>query len=84
MKLALAQFRELESFSQFASDLDDATKEQLEDGQRITELFKQTQFSPRSVACISIILYAIEYKYLKAVRALPRMKMYGTFPGAQI
>ena len=47
VKLALAQFRELESFSQFASDLDDATKEQLENGQRITELFKQTQFSPR-------------------------------------
>ena len=55
VKLALAQFRELESFSQFASDLDDATKEQLEDGQRITELFKQTQFSPRSVACLSLI-----------------------------
>ena len=67
VKLALAQFRELESFSQFASDLDDATKEQLEDGQRITELFKQTQFSPRSVACISIILYAIEFKYLKEI-----------------
>ena len=67
VKLALAQFRELESFSQFASDLDDATKEQLEDGQRITELFKQTQFSPRSVACISIILYAIEFKYLKDI-----------------
>ena len=67
IKLDLAQFREMEAFSQFASDLDDATKEQLEDGQRITELFKQTQFSPRSVACISIILYAIEYKYLKDI-----------------
>ena len=67
VKLALAQFRELESFSQFASDLDDATKEQLENGQRITELFKQTQFSPRSVACISIVLFAIEFKYLKDV-----------------
>ena len=65
--MALAQFRELESFSQFASDLDDATKEQLENGQRITELFKQTQFSPRSIACISIVLFAIEYKYLKEV-----------------
>tara|TARA_B100001778_G_scaffold163090_1_gene133983 strand:+ start:567 stop:2114 length:1548 start_codon:yes stop_codon:yes gene_type:complete len=64
VKLALAQFRELESFSQFASDLDDATREQLENGQRITELLKQKQFSPRSVACISIILYAIENKYL--------------------
>ncbi len=67
VKLALAQFRELESFSQFASDLDDATREQLEDGQRITELLKQKQFSPRSVACISIVLFAIEYKYLKNI-----------------
>ena len=67
IKLELAQYREMAAFSQFASDLDDATKEQLEDGQRITELFKQTQFSPRSVACISIILYAIEYKYLKDI-----------------
>ena len=67
VKLALAQFRELESFSQFASDLDDATREQLEDGQRITELLKQKQFSPRSIACISIVLFAIEYKYLKNV-----------------
>jgi F-type H+-transporting ATPase subunit alpha len=67
VKLALAQFRELESFSQFASDLDDATKEQLENGQRITELFKQTQFAPRSVACIAIVLYAIENKYLTEV-----------------
>ena len=58
VKLALAQF---------ASDLDDSTKEQLENGQRITELFKQTQFSPRSVACISIVLYAIENKYLSNV-----------------
>ena len=64
VKLALAQFRELESFSQFASDLDDATREQLENGQRITELLKQKQFSPRSVACVSIGLYAIENKYL--------------------
>ena len=64
VKLALAQFRELESFSQFASDLDDATREQLENGQRITELLKQKQFSPRSVACVSIVLYAIENKYL--------------------
>ena len=67
VKLALAQFRELESFSQFASDLDDATKEQLENGQRITELFKQTQFAPRSVACIAVVLYAIENKYLTDV-----------------
>ena len=64
VKLALAQFRELESFSQFASDLDDATREQLENGQRITELLKQKQFSTRSVACVSIVLYAIENKYL--------------------
>ena len=45
-RLALAQFRELEAFSQFASDLDEATRKQLERGQRITELMKQKQYSP--------------------------------------
>ena len=46
----LAQYRELAAFSQFASDLDEATKEQLEHGKRITELLKQKQYSPMSVA----------------------------------
>src|SRR5210317_1765693 len=63
VRLALAQYRELASFAQFASDLDEATKAQLEHGKRVTELLKQKQYSPRSVACISIVLFAIEYKY---------------------
>ncbi len=63
-RLALAQFRELEAFSQFASDLDDATRKQLERGQRITELMKQKQYSPMSVAQMGLSLYAIEKGYL--------------------
>ena len=59
VRTALAQYRELASFSQFASDLDDATKAQLASGQRITELLKQKQYSPLSVAqqSISCLLY---------------------------
>lgn len=63
-RLALAQFRELEAFSQFASDLDDATRKQLERGQRITELMKQKQYSPYSVAEMGISLYVVEKGYL--------------------
>lgn len=59
-RLALAQFRELEAFSQFASDLDDATRRQLERGQRITELMKQKQFSPMSVAEMSLSLFTAD------------------------
>ena len=44
MRIALAQFRELEAFAQFASDLDDASREQLELGQKVTELMKQKQY----------------------------------------
>lgn len=66
-RLALAQFRELEAFSQFASDLDEATRKQLERGQRITELMKQTQYSPLSVAQMSASLYAVDQGYLDDV-----------------
>lgn len=66
-RLALAQFRELEAFSQFASDLDDATRKQLERGQRITELMKQKQYDPLSVAEMGLSLYAIEKGYLDDV-----------------
>ncbi|MDP3705896.1 MAG: F0F1 ATP synthase subunit alpha [Legionellaceae bacterium] len=66
-RLALAQFRELEAFSQFASDLDDATRKQLERGQRITELMKQKQYSPLSVAEMGLTLYAVEKGYLDDV-----------------
>lgn len=63
-RLALAQFRELEAFSQFASDLDDATRKQLERGQRITELMKQKQYAPLSVAEMGVSLYVVEKGYL--------------------
>jgi len=64
IRLALAQFRELAAFSQFASDLDEATRKQLERGQRITELMKQPQYSPLSVAQMAASLYAGNEGYL--------------------
>ncbi len=57
VRLALAQYRELAAFSQFASDLDEATRKQLERGQRVTELMKQSQYAPLSVAEMAISLY---------------------------
>ncbi len=64
VRLALAQYRELAAFSQFASDLDEATRKQLERGQRVTELMKQPQYSPLSVAEMAISLYAANEGYL--------------------
>lgn len=64
IRLALAQYRELAAFSQFASDLDDATRKQLERGQRVTELMKQKQFNPMNVAEMAASLFAAEYGYL--------------------
>ena len=66
-RLALAQFRELEAFSQFASDLDDVTRKQLERGQRITEIMKQKQYSPYSVAQMAVSLYVVEKGFLDDV-----------------
>jgi len=67
IRLALAQFRELEAFSQFASDLDDATRKQLERGQRITELMKQKQYAPLTVAEMALSLFTVEKGYLDDV-----------------
>jgi F-type H+-transporting ATPase subunit alpha len=67
IRLALAQYRELAAFSQFASDLDDATREQLEHGQRVTELMKQDQYSPMSVAEMGVVLYAANEGFIKEV-----------------
>lgn len=67
IRLALAQYRELAAFSQFASDLDEATRAQLEHGQRVTELMKQKQFAPLSVAHMAVSLFAVEKGYLKDV-----------------
>jgi F-type H+-transporting ATPase subunit alpha len=64
IRLALAQYRELAAFSQFASDLDEATRKQLERGQRITELMKQTQYSPLNVAEMAVSLFAGNEGYL--------------------
>jgi F-type H+-transporting ATPase subunit alpha len=59
MKLELAQFRELEAFAEFASDLDDTTKEKIERGRRITEILKQKQYSPLKVEEQVVVFYAI-------------------------
>ena len=64
IRLALAQYRELAAFSQFASDLDEATRKQLERGQRVTEVMKQPQYEPLSVAEMAFSLYAANEGYL--------------------
>ena len=67
VRLALAQYRELAAFAQFASDLDEATRKQLERGQRVMELMKQKQYSPLSVAEMGVSLFAVEYGYIDDV-----------------
>ena len=67
IRLALAQYRELAAFAQFASDLDEATRKQLERGQRVMELMKQKQYSPLTVAEMAVSLFAAEYGFLDDV-----------------
>jgi F-type H+-transporting ATPase subunit alpha len=67
VRTALAQYRELAAFSQFASDLDEATKAQLDHGERVTELMKQKQYSPQSIAEMGLMLYAANEGHLKDV-----------------
>jgi F-type H+-transporting ATPase subunit alpha len=67
VRLALAQYRELAAFSQFASDLDETTRKQLERGQRVTELMKQKQYAPLSVAEMAISLYAANEGFIDNV-----------------
>jgi F-type H+/Na+-transporting ATPase subunit alpha len=67
IRTALAQYRELAAFSQFASDLDDATKAQLDHGERVTELMKQKQYSPQSIAEMGLLLYAANEGHLKDI-----------------
>ncbi len=69
VRLALAQYRELAAFSQFASDLDEATRKQLERGERVTELMKQAQYSPLTVAGMAVSLFAANEGYLDDVEA---------------
>ena len=67
IRTALAQYRELAAFSQFASDLDDATKAQLDHGERVTELMKQKQYSPQSTMEMGVVLFAANEGYLNDV-----------------
>ncbi len=67
IRTALAQYRELAAFSQFASDLDDATKAQLDHGERVTELMKQKQYSPQSIAEMGLMLFAANEGHLQDV-----------------
>src|SRR5216110_1014698 len=67
IKLDLAQFRELAAFAQFGSDLDAATKARLDRGQRIVELFKQTQYNPIPVELQVAVLWAMQNGYVDAV-----------------
>jgi F-type H+-transporting ATPase subunit alpha len=69
-RLALAQYRELAAFAQFASDLDEATRNQIERGQRVTELMKQKQYSPMTVAEQAVSLYAANEGYLDDVEVV--------------
>ena len=67
VRIALAQYRELAAFAAFASDLDDATRAQLEHGQRVTELMKQKQYSPLSIAEMGVSIYAANEGHLEDI-----------------
>ncbi len=67
IRLDMAQYRELAAFAQFASDLDEATRSQIERGQRVTELMKQTQYTPYSVAQMAVSLFAATKGFLDDV-----------------
>ncbi len=64
IRIALAQFRELAAFAQFASDLDETTRKQLERGQRVTELMKQNQYAPMTTSQMALSLYAVDNGYM--------------------
>jgi F-type H+-transporting ATPase subunit alpha len=78
VRLDLAQYRELAAFAQFASELDEATRRQLERGQRVTELMKQKQYSPLSVAEEAVSLFAANMGYLDDIE----VKKLGDFEAA--
>jgi F-type H+-transporting ATPase subunit alpha len=67
VRLALAQYRELAAFAQFASDLDETTRKQLERGQRVMETMKQKQYSPLSVSQMAVSLFAVDRGYMDDV-----------------
>lgn len=76
VRIALAQYRELAAFSQFLSDLDDATRKQLERGQRLTEIMKQKQYHPLSVSEMAICLFAVDKGFMDdlAVNKIPEFE----------
>jgi F-type H+-transporting ATPase subunit alpha len=67
IRLALAQYRELAAFSQFASDLDEATRRQLDRGIRVTEVMKQKQYAPMSVAELALSIFAVNNGYFDKI-----------------
>ena len=67
IRLALAQYRELAAFSQFASDLDDQTRKQLERGERVMELMKQPQYSPLKISEMGVVLFAANEGFLDEI-----------------
>lgn len=67
LKLELAQYRELQAFAQFGSDLDPATKATLDHGERLVELLKQAQYSPLTVSEQVLSLFAAKYKFLRDI-----------------
>ncbi len=67
IRTALAQYRELAAFAQFSSDLDEATRKQLDHGQKVTELMKQNQYAPLTVAEEALVIFAAERGYLEDV-----------------
>jgi len=78
VRLELAQYRELAAFAQFASDLDEATRKQLDRGQRVMELMKQKQYAPLSVADMAVSLFAVDKGYIDDVE----VKKVGAFEAA--
>jgi F-type H+-transporting ATPase subunit alpha len=82
IRLALAQYRELAAFAQFASDLDEATRKQLERGRMVTELMKQPQYMPLQVWEMALTLFAVNNGYFddidvkKALSAEKSMRDY--------
>jgi F-type H+-transporting ATPase subunit alpha len=67
IRIALAQYRELAAFAQFASDLDEATRKQLDRGQRVTELMKQKQYQPMTIAQMALSIFAVNEGYVDDV-----------------
>jgi len=68
IRTALAQYRELAAFAQFASDLDEATRKQLDRGRLVTELLKQAQYEPKKVSQLAVMLYAVEKGFADDVK----------------